>query len=388
VAFVRRALAEQLASRGRTEREINEARGALNSKALTIVFARRFALYKRATLILSDPERLKTILTNKERPVQILFAGKAHPRDDQGKMLIQQIIRFASDPAVRRHVIFIENHEMNLARYLVQGVDVWLNSPRVFQEASGTSGMKVVPNGGLNLSVPDGWWAEGFQKDVGWSIGKGEIYGDSGYQDRVESGTLYNILEEEIIPLFYDRGEDGLPRGWLRMMKNSMRQLCPVFNTNRMVHEYTERFYVPSALHYRELVNDNLARGLAAVRWKERVRKNWDDVRVLEVDSGSVESIGVGMSLKVCCSVALGKLNPNDVEVQLYFGSLDSNREIVSGKVAAMRFVKREGGRHTYEGDMPCETSGLVGYIVRVVPRHPDVRISNELLSISPGAEK
>jgi starch phosphorylase len=149
-------------------------------------------------LILSDPERLKAILTNEKRPVQILFAGKAHPRDDQGKALIQQIVRFASDPAVRRHVVFIENHEMNLARYLVQGVDVWLNNPRIFQEASGTSGMKVVPNGGLNLSVPDGWWAEGFRKDAGWSIGKGEIYGDLSYQDRVESGILYNLLEEEI----------------------------------------------------------------------------------------------------------------------------------------------------------------------------------------------
>jgi len=387
VAVVRRSLAEQVASRGRTEREVNEARDVLDSKALTIAFGRRFAPYKRATLILSDPERLKAILTNEERPVQILFSGKAHPRDDQGKALIQQIVRFASDPAVRRHVVFIENHEMNLARYLVQGIDVWLNNPRIFQEASGTSGMKVVPNGGLNLSVPDGWWAEGFRRDVGWSIGKGEIYGDLAYQDRVESGILYNILEEEIIPLFYDRAEDGLPRGWIRMMKSSMRQLCPLFNTNRMIHEYTERFYVPGAIHYRELVQDGLARGLAAVRWKERIRKNWDGVRVLEVDSDDVESIEVGTRLKVRCRVALGKLAPKDVEVQLCYGPLDSNREMVSGRVEPMRCVEKEGGHHVYEGELPCETSGLVGYLVRVVPHHPDVRTPHELLSISPGAE-
>ena len=387
VAVVRRSLAEHLASRGRTESEINEARNVLDSKALTIAFGRRFAPYKRATLILSDPERLKAILTNEERPVQILFAGKSHPMDDQGKLLIQQIVRFASDPALRRHLVFIEDHGMSLARYLVQGADVWLNNPRIYQEASGTSGMKVVPNGGLNLSVPDGWWAEGFRKNVGWSIGKGELYGDLAYQDRVESGILYNLLEEEIIPRFYDRQEDGLPRGWIRMMKDSMSQLGPVFNTNRMIHEYTERFYVPSAVHYRELVQDDLARGLAAVRWKERVRKNWDGVRVLEVDSDGVENGEVGMTLKVRCRVALGRLSPKDVEVQLYYGPLDTNREMVSGNIVPMRCVERKSGHHAYEGDMPCETSGLIGYAVRVVPHHPDVRTPNELLSISPGSE-
>ncbi len=387
VAFVRRALVSQLASRGRTEKEISEARGVLDPKALTIGFARRFAAYKRAGLILSDPERLKGILANAERPVQLLFAGKAHPRDDQGKLLIQQIVRSAADPAVRRHIVFIEGYDITLARYLVQGVDVWLNNPLMLQEASGTSGMKVLPNGGLNLSTPDGWWGEGFEKGVGWSIGKGEAYGNPEYQDRVESGALYNILEREVIPLFYDKGEDGLPRNWISMMKNSMRTLCPVFNTNRMVHEYTERFYLPSARHYRELVGNNLARGLAAVRWKEHVRRNWDQVHVLEVESGNVESVEVGMSLKLRSRVALGNLTPGDVEVQLYYGPLDTNREIISGRVVPMNFVDGDGVGHVYEGYMPCETSGLVGYVVRVVPRHPDVRAPSELLSISPGAE-
>jgi len=388
VAFVRRALANQIASRGATEREINEARGVLDAKALTIGFARRFAVYKRATLIFSDLDRLKKILTDSQRPVQILFAGKAHPRDDQGKSLIQQIIRVAADPAFRRHIVFIEGHDMNLARYLVEGVDVWLNNPILFQEASGTSGMKVVPNGGLNLSIPDGWWAEGYEKGVGWSIGKGEAYGDPTYQDRVESGAIYNILEREVVPLFYDRGEDGLPRSWIHVMKNSMRKLSPVFNTNRMVHQYTERFYLPLAKHYRELAADNLARGLAAVHWKEHVRRNWDGVRVLDVDSGNVETLEVGKVLKMRCNVALGKLTPDDVEVQLYFGSLDSNREIVNGRFMPMQFVSVEDGRHLYQGDMRCETSGLIGYVVRVVPRHPDVRTANELLSISPGSER
>jgi starch phosphorylase len=388
VALVRKALADQVTARGGTEREVNEARGVLDAKALTIGFARRFAVYKRATLIFSDLERLKSILTNSERPVQILFAGKAHPRDDQGKTLIQQIVHFASDPALRRHIIFIEGHEMNIARYLVEGVDVWLNNPVMFQEASGTSGMKTLANGVLNLSTPDGWWAEAFEKDVGWCIGKGEAYGDPAYQNRVESGALYNILEREVIPLFYDRGEDGLPRSWIRMMKNSMRKLCPVFNTNRMVHEYTERFYLPSAQHYRDLVADNLARGLAAVRWKEHVRANWNDVHVLEVDAGNVETIDVGRSLKLRCVVALGTLTPDDVEVQLYFGSLDPNRDIADGKVIPMQFVSVDDGRYSYQADMRCETSGLVGYVIRVIPHHPDVRAQSELLSLSPGSER
>jgi glycogen phosphorylase len=387
VAFVRQALTNQLASRGKSEREVNDARGILDSKALTIGFARRFADYKRAALILSDPDRLKRLITDKERPVQILFAGEAHPRDDRGKQIIQQIVRFASDPELRRHVTFIEGYDINVARYLVQGVDVWLNNPRMLHEASGTSGMKVVPNGGINLSVPDGWWHEAYEKGVGWSIGKGEVYGDLAYQDRVESSELYTILEQDVIPLFYAREENGLPRGWLKLMKTSMRTLCPWFNTNRMVHEYTERFYVPSARRYRELVASNLARGLAAVHWKEHIRRNWGDVKVLHVDGGVIDHVEVGMHLTVTCSAALGALSPEDVEIQLYFGALNSNREIVSGRVAPMRCVGRNNGYHVFEGEIPCDASGLTGYAVRVMPRHPDVKAPGEFLFMSPGAE-
>ncbi|MBU0558866.1 MAG: alpha-glucan family phosphorylase, partial [Bacteroidetes bacterium] len=237
VAFARKRLRQQIIARGGSYSDIISSKEVLDASALTIGFARRFATYKRATLISRDVERLASILCNSKFPVQFIFAGKAHPRDDAGKKLIQEIVALTKDDHLRKKIVFLENYDMNIARYMVEGCDVWMNNPRRPLEASGTSGMKVLANGGLNFSVLDGWWDEAYNHHVGWKIGSAEEYKDLDYQDEVESNMIYEMLENELVPTFYNRGEDKLPRKWIAMMKNSMRQLGSVYNTHRMVEE-------------------------------------------------------------------------------------------------------------------------------------------------------
>jgi starch phosphorylase len=380
ISYARRRLAEHLKNRGASESEVLMAGSVLNSESLTIGFARRFATYKRATLLLRDVDRIKRILSREDRPVQILFAGKAHPRDDEGKEFIRQIIHFARDEQVRRRVVFLEDYDMAMARYLVQGVDVWLNTPRRPLEASGTSGMKVLANGGLNLSILDGWWCEGYDHQTGWAIGNGEEYENHDYQDRVESNALYNILENDVIPLYYARGVDNLPHGWISKMKASMRELCPVFNTNRMVAEYTQRFYLPACQRYRRLSEDQAARAKAVVEWRHRMWQNWKQVRVLEVESPQTENVSVGSQIPVKARVQLGNILPSEVSVQLYRGQLDVNRLIQEGTEVNMQLMGTlPKGIYAFQGEIPCEQSGLCGFTVRVVPFHPDAIIPYEL---------
>src|SRR5579871_787088 len=285
VLFARERLRKQYEQRGMSEYEIRQTRDVLSPNALTIGFARRFATYKRATLFLSDPDRLIRLLTDPQRPVQILLAGKSHPRDDGGKELIRQIVQFARRDEVRARIVFLEDYDLAVARQLVQGVDIWLNTPRRPMEASGTSGMKILANGGLNVSIPDGWWAEGYKPSTGWSIGRGEDYADPNYQDRVEAMALYDILEKEVVPLFYDRSTEGIPRAWVSRIKNSMHTLCPVFNTHRMVAEYAERFYLPATTRYQNLAADNLTHARALVNWKQRMHAQWPQVRIEQVET-------------------------------------------------------------------------------------------------------
>ena len=283
VHYARSRLASQVRQRGGTDADITVAGGVLSPDALTIGFARRFATYKRATLLLRDMDRLKRILTDSKRPVQILLAGKAHPHDTEGKELIRQIIRFARDAQVRRSVVFLEDYDISVARYLVQGADVWLNTPRRPNEASGTSGMKLLANGGLNLSILDGWWDEAYDREVGWAIGSGEEYDNQEYQDQVESEALYHILENDVVPLFYDRDAAGIPRGWLAKMKASMKRLSPVFSTNRMVAEYAERFYFPAANRLIRLAGDK-GRVRSLMEWRERLHAHGSEVKITQVD--------------------------------------------------------------------------------------------------------
>ncbi|HPC48100.1 MAG TPA: alpha-glucan family phosphorylase, partial [Deltaproteobacteria bacterium] len=293
VAFARKSLSRQLAARGAKTKDIQRAMESLHPDALTIGYARRFAAYKRGLLIFRDIERLKAILSNRERPVQLIISGKAHPRDHEGKAIIQRIIHISREEPFRDRIVFLEDYNMNITRYLVEGVDVWLNNPRRPLEACGTSGMKATANGALNLSVQDGWWVEGYRPDLGWSIGNGEVYENLDYQDQVESKAIYDLLEREIIPLFYDRGLDGLPRGWIAMMKKSMRTLCPVFNSNRMVEEYTERCYMAAALNMKALMGDNFKNARALVKWKDTIASRWSDVAVADISHDGGDEISV-----------------------------------------------------------------------------------------------
>jgi starch phosphorylase len=376
VAFTRTRLKSQLKRRGAPPGEIARAEEVLDPDALTIGFARRFATYKRGTLIFRDPERLSAILNNKDRPVQLLFAGKAHPRDHGGKELIAEILHMARRPEFRRRVVFIEDYDMNVARYLVQGIDVWLNNPRRPLEASGTSGMKVCCNGGLNLSILDGWWVEGYAQDNGWAIGAGEEYTDLHYQDEVESRAIYDLLEQEIVPLFYNRSSDGVPRGWLKMMKRSISTVCPVFNTNRMVQEYMEKCYGTANDRYRLLTADGYRRASELAQWRKNMVRGWQQVRVESVQATGKDPMQVGSDLKVAARVNLGALSPEDVEVQLFHGVVDSLGEIPVPRAAAMSHNGvHEGSTWLFSGTIPCRTSGQQGYAVRVLPKH--VGLSN-----------
>ncbi|HTX19856.1 MAG TPA: alpha-glucan family phosphorylase [Bacteroidota bacterium] len=374
VAFARERLRVQLESRGALRTEVAQGAEVLNSDALTIGFARRYATYKRATLLLRNPERLIKILNNKERPVQIIFAGKAHPMDNPGKELIRQILHFARQPEVRHRIVFIEDYDMVVARYLVQGVDVWLNTPRRPLEASGTSGMKAAVNGALNLSVLDGWWVEAYNANTGWAIGRGEEYGDENYQDEVESNALYNLLEKELVPLFYNRGGDGLPRAWISKMKTSMREICPVFNTNRMVRQYTEEYYLSAHAHYQSLTADKLKGAKSVAAWRSKLQTGWQAVKLIAIRSDGQKGMKVGESLEVRATVELGKLVPADVSVELYHGPLDADGEIINPQVVRMGSAGGPKGT-TYEfiGTIKSESSGRHGYTIRILPQHPEI---------------
>jgi starch phosphorylase len=379
VAFARARLKEQLRRRGSPPAEVEAAEEALDPDALTIGFARRFATYKRGTLIFRNLERLARILNDKSRPVQFIFSGKAHPKDHGGKELIAQVTQYARKAEFRRRIVFIEDYDMNVARYLVQGVDVWLNNPRRPLEASGTSGMKVCCNGGLNLSVLDGWWDEGYLGDNGWSIGRGEEYtkDQEVYQDDVESRLIYDLLEQEIVPAFYTRGNDGLPRSWLKRMKRSIATNVPAFNTNRMVKEYAEICYIPSYRRFAHLSEHQFQKAAELAKWRARLRDGWGSVRVEQVEAAAADPMHVGAELPVRVRVSLGLLAPEDVEVQLYHGVLDSHGEIAQPHTVVLTSGQApepssNGSRvWPFSGKIACRASGQYGYCVRVLPKNP-----------------
>jgi len=371
VGFVRRRLRNQLRRRGANRSWIHRASEVLDPEALTIGFARRFATYKRANLILRDPERLARILNSTDRPVQLIFAGKAHPKDHPGKELIRQLVHLAQRDEFRTRIVFIEDYNIEVARYMVQGVDIWLNNPRRPLEASGTSGMKVPVNGGINLSVLDGWWCEGYQQDNGWAIGAGEEYDDQTYQDEVEYTALYDLLEAEIIPAFYERSSDGVPREWTRIMKNSMRTVSAKFNTNRMVEEYTKRFYVPCMYNTDRLVNDDLAGARDLAAWRAMINEHWHGVHIVQVKGSVTDAQPMGSHLPVVATIDLGKLATSDVLVEIYHGLLSADDQIDNGETTTMMPVSEGAtGKAEYRGEIPCRRSGLRGYTIRVVPRN------------------
>jgi glycogen phosphorylase len=382
VGFVRRHVRQQLAQRGAPDAELRAADEVLDPDALTIGFARRFATYKRALLLFRDPDRLGRLLDDPQRPVQIIIAGKAHPRDDAGKELIRRIFEFTKLEPFSRHVVFIEDYETATARYLVQGCDVWLNTPRPPMEASGTSGMKAAANGVLNLSTLDGWWAEawaalGGRRGVGgWTIGRGETGMDPEEQDRAEAAALYTLLEREVIPTFYDRGPDRLPRNWVESMRQSLARLCPVYNMARVVQEYCENYYVPGTERAARLLAGDGQQAHSLAEWRRRVRHEWSSVRILGVDAGPPAELVAGAEFDLTAHVDLGTLEPADVAVQLCMGRLDAHGAITWTDIVTMEpGAAMDGARSFTARGARCGGSGMHGYTVRVLPRHEEIGV-------------
>lgn len=375
VTFCRRRLREQMEERGASQAALQAADEVLDPSVLTIGFARRFATYKRATLLLQDPDRLDRIVNHPEHPVQIIFSGKAHPRDNPGKELIKRIVELAQQERFRKRLVFIEDYDMAVARYMLQGSDVWLNTPLRPREASGTSGMKAAANGALTLSVLDGWWDEAYRPDLGWAIGRREMYSDRAYQDQVEAEALYGLLENEVVPMFYNRDEHRLPRQWLDKVKRSMKNLSCFFNTHRMVADYTERFYIPVTNHFRRFTADGMERATDLAAWKARIAENWPAVEVVDVKTGNLEQVRIGDEYEVQAYIKLGELNPEDVQVELYCGPVDSYGEISNGQSQTLTLESRSRGDvYLYQTRASADRhSGLHGYTVRILPSHPDL---------------
>ena len=373
----RQRMIHQYGRRNAPKSMMEAAGSVLDQGVLTIAFARRFASYKRAHLLLHDPERLKAILHSETRPVQIIFAGKAHPKDHDGKMLIQQLFKFIQHEGLGHRIIFLENYDMHLATQLVQGADVWLNTPRRPLEACGTSGMKAALNGVLNVSILDGWWCEGYLPDRGWRIGNGEEYHDPAYQDAVESQALYNVLENDVIPCFYDRRGGDAPERWLQMMKESMKIALLQFSGCRMVEDYTNRFYLPAARRKQELLQNNAAEAKAVVTQSERLKDQWHHLRI---DAPTRETEGpfrVGESFLVTARVHLGDLTPADVDVELYYGKVKSFESLDGSHATRMTVDKEFGnGNYLYRGSISCDNAGRFGFTARITPR-ADVWIKN-----------
>jgi glycogen phosphorylase len=362
---------------------MSDIEAVLDQDALTIVFARRFATYKRSHLLFMDPDRLESILNSKTHPIQIIFAGKAHPKDQEGKDLIKKIITFARKPGLRHRLIFLEDYDISIARMLVQGADVWLNTPRRPFEACGTSGIKAAINGALNVSILDGWWCEGYSEENGWKIGKGEEFFDPDYQDAVESQALYNVLSEEVIPCFYDRKNGDAPRLWVAKMKASMKMAMKHFCSHVMVSKYNSSFYVPSAKRLLELTADGFAEAKALTLQRERLRSLWKCIKMDPPVRKKSGPFRVGDTFTVTSEVFLGEIRPDEVDVQLYFGRMKSVDALTTGSYLPMEARQALGdGRYVYETDLTCSISGRFGITVRATPKGDDwIKNTPELLT-------
>jgi starch phosphorylase len=373
VRTCRELMVKQYGRRNAPQSTMREAEGILDPEILTIGFARRFATYKRATLLLKDPQRLKKIINDPQRPVQIIFAGKAHPKDREGKDIIRQLIAFAKNPEVRQRIVFLEDYDINVTRNLIQGADVWLNTPRRPMEACGTSGMKAAINGVLNVSVLDGWWCEGYREDRGWAIGNGEEYDDHEYQDMVDSYALYNLLENDVIPCFYDRKNGESPEKWTRMMKASMKMALDDYCTHRMVLDYNQKFYQPAFENYRAFTQNNAENAKQMLNQKKRLLKLWKNIQVKETVRESSGPFRIGESFSISAEIFLGEIHPEEVVVELYYGKLRTIDTLLSGMTHAMEVEKElDRGRYLYSCLLACKLSGRFGFTVRVSPRGDD----------------
>jgi starch phosphorylase len=349
----------------------------LDPDVVTFGFARRVPSYKRLTLMLRDPERLKALLTHPTRPIQIVIAGKSHPADEGGKALIQQMVQFTDDAGVRERIVFLPDYDISMAKPLYPGCDVWMNNPLRPYEACGTSGMKAALNGAANLSIRDGWWDEWFSPAFGWEIPSAEGIADPDRRDDLEAKSLYDIIENEIVPRFYDRGPDGLPERWIQMIRETIAGLGPKVLASRMVRDYVTNLYTPAAAST-HAVTDGGAAALAS--WKRKVRAAWPGVAVDHIESLDGDQIEVGSKIHVSALVRLGELSTDDVEVQLITGRMDSDEQLYEPRVNPLPTgVEVDGGLLRYEGWVEARRAGVIGYTVRVVPHHPLLADAAEL---------
>jgi starch phosphorylase len=371
IEYARGRLAQELIASGSSIREMEEAGHLFDPDVLTLGFARRFATYKRPNLLLRDPERLSRLLTNPRRPVQLIIAGKAHPADKEGQSLIREWIQFIQRRNIRPHVMFLSDYDMILTEYLVRGVDVWINTPRRPWEACGTSGMKVLVNGGINLSELDGWWAEAYSPAVGWAIGDGQEHGNDPAWDVAEAHSLYDLLEREVIPEFYERREDKIPAAWVARMRESMAGLAPRFSANRTVREYTESYYLRAAADYGARAVNKGAIGKQVVDWRRSLEQNWNGMRFGEV---RIDTESEHHTFEV--EVWLNDLDPSAIQVELYADATATNgpgREVM----ALVGQAQESPGIHTYRAQVPC-TRPASDYTPRVIPHFPGASVPLE----------
>ncbi len=371
IEFIRERLHHQLKKRGAPEKEAKEAWNVLSPEALTIGFARRFVAYKRAYLIFSDPERLAKILNDPERPVQIIFAGKAHPMDRDAKNIIKQIIHYTKQSQFRSRIVFLEDYDIITAKYIMSGVDLWLNNPRRPLEACGTSGMKIAANAGINLSVLDGWWEEAYDPEIGWVIGAGEEYQDREYQDYVESRTIYDRLENEVAPMFYQRDSHGIPREWVEKMKNSLSKVSVYYNSHRMVEEYLRKFYLEAAKKWEDLGMYDFGPLKDYITWLRQIMSKWENVEILDFKMQPSANIKTGEKIMITSKINTGGIAPQELKVEACFGQVDYQNRLIEKKSTELSVEKEEGnGISTFKGEFICQESGRYGLKIRVFPKH------------------
>jgi glycogen phosphorylase len=370
IQFVRDRQTVAILKRKASSAELRHAGEVLDPNAFTIGFARRFATYKRATLLFRDIERLKKILCNKDRPVQFIIAGKAHPQDQPGKTQIREIIQYSRDPELWRHIVFLEDYDMKVARELVQGVDLWLNTPRRGEEACGTSGMKAGINGVLNLSILDGWFDEAYEVSGGWAIGDREAYAED--QDGIHASAIYYLLENEIVPLYYDRREQGLPREWIRRVKQSIMGLSPRFDCKRMIEEYASQLYDPAHSAYQRLCAFGFEKAREKARWNARIREVWDRVRFVETGPAPVGPITSGKAVPVRAAVDLAGLKPDDVRVEIVMGRVGATGQLEDTEVMLLPARECNGSVAVFGSEIVPRHTGRLGYALRISPNHYD----------------
>ena len=370
ISICRQKLVAQYERQNAPKQMIEEMESALDNNTLTIGFARRFASYKRAYMLFKDPNRLDSIMNSETRPVQFIFAGKAHPRDNEGKDIIKRLVEFSHRTGGKKRIVYLEDYNMDLARFLVQGVDAWLNTPRRPYEACGTSGMKAAVNGVLNISILDGWWCEGYSEKTGWAIGNGEEYADLGYQDFVESQALYNILENEVVPRYYGVKNGDQHFSWTSKMKASMKMAMTKFCSHKMVHEYDSRYYGLAARRHDELLANAAAEAKIISEQVRRYRQSWNQIRIEQPVRERSGSFRVGDTFWVKTNVFLGELRPDEVEVELYYGPYKQLTELTSGETSVMTVSEDLGnGMFVYSCTMTCRDPGRHGFTARVIPR-------------------